>query len=280
MENPGSHLARMRETAPLVHNITNFVAMNVMANVLLAVGASPAMVHAREEVGEFAGLAQALSVNIGTADPDWGAAMEDAASVMNANARPWVFDPVGVGATRFRQDLSRRLLALRPTVVRGNASEILALAGLSGKARGVDAGDSVEAAMEAAQALARETGGVVAVSGPEDYVTDGARGYRIANGHPLMARVTVMGCSLNGVIAAYCVGAGPLEATAAALASYGLAGEVAARAAGGPGSFQPAFLDALAAQTPEALDAGARVRVASEGAQVSVASEGARTSVT
>ena len=262
MNNPGHYLGVMRETGPLVHNITNFVAMNVMANVLLAVGASPAMVHAREEVAEFAALAQALTVNIGTADAEWAAAMGEAATVMAAAGRPWVFDPVGVGATRFRQDISERLLALRPTVVRGNASEILALAGLGGAARGVDTGDSVAAAEEAARVLATRTGGVVAVSGPVDYVTDGARAFRVANGHPLMARVTVMGCSLNGVIAAFCVGQPPLEATAAALASYGLAGETAARAATGPGTFQPAFPDALHAQTPGALDAGARIEAA------------------
>jgi len=262
MNNPGQHLGAMRETGPLVHNITNFVAMNVMANVLLAAGASPAMVHAREEVAEFAGLAQALTVNIGTADAEWAAAMEEAAAVMAAAGRPWVFDPVGVGATRFRQDISARLLALRPTVVRGNASEILALAGLGGAARGVDAGDSVAAAEEAARELARRTGGVIAVSGPVDYATDGARAFRIANGDPMMARVTVMGCSLNGVIAAFCVGQPTLEATAAALAFYGLAGETAGRTASGPGSFQPAFLDALHAQTPEALNAGARIEAA------------------
>jgi hydroxyethylthiazole kinase len=259
MDDVGKYLARMRAAAPLVHNITNFVAMNFMANVLLAVGASPAMVHAREEAAEFAALAQALTVNIGTADPAWGAAMEAAAAVMRETGRPWVFDPVGVAATRFRQDLSQRLLALRPSVIRGNASEILALAGLSGSARGVDAGDSVEAAMDAAQALARATGGVVAVSGAVDYVTDGGRGARVANGHPLMTRVTAMGCSLNGVIAAFCAGQPGFEATVAALAGFGLAAEEAARASRGPGSFQPAFLDALAAQTPQALSAGARI---------------------
>jgi len=262
MNQTGTYLHQMRATAPLVHNITNFVAMNVMANVLLAVGASPAMVHAREEAAEFAALAQALTVNIGTPDPDWGAAMQDAAKVMNDHKRPWVFDPVGVAATRFRQDLSQELLALKPKVIRGNASEILTLAGLSGSARGVDAGDSVDAAMDAATALAQSTGGVVAVSGPVDFVTDGTRAFRVSNGHPLMTRVTVLGCSLNGVIAAFCVGQPALEATVAALASYGLAGEVAAQTATGPGSFLPAFLDALAAQTPEDLTTGAKVSAA------------------
>lgn len=259
MKTPGHYLDATRQTAPLVHNITNFVAMNMMANVLLAIGASPAMVHAREEVTEFAGLAQALTVNIGTADSTWAAAMEDAARVMAEAGRPWVLDPVGVGATRFRQEVSARLLAIWPTVVRGNASEILTLAGLGGAGRGVDAGDSVADAEDAARALARRTGGVVAVSGPVDFVTDGARAVRVANGHPAMARITVMGCSLNGVIAAFCVGQPPLDATAAALAAYGLAGEIAGRTATGPGSFQPAFLDALAALSPGALDDAARI---------------------
>jgi hydroxyethylthiazole kinase len=253
----------MRAAGPLVHNITNFVAMNVMANVLLAVGASPAMVHAREEAAEFAALAQALTVNIGTADPEWGAAMQDAAEVMNQAGRPWVFDPVGVAATRFRQDLSARLLDLKPTVVRGNASEILALSGLGAAARGVDAGDSVDAAEDAARALAARTGGVIAVSGPVDFITDGTRAARVYNGHPMMARITVMGCSLNGVIAAFCAGQPSFDATVSALAAYGAAGEMARRTAQGPGSFQVAFLDALYALTPEALDAAARIEIVS-----------------
>lgn len=262
MHPPGPYLQTVRDTGPLVHNITNFVAMNVMANVLLAIGASPAMVHAREEAAEFAGLAQALTVNIGTADPDWGAAMEECAQVMNSADKPWVFDPVGVAATGFRQALSARLLELEPSVIRGNASEILTLAGLGGAARGVDAGDSVAAAEDAARTLARRTGGVVAVSGPVDFITDGSRAARLANGHPMMARITVMGCALNGVIAAFCVDRPTFEATIAALAAYGVAGEVAGRSAQGPGSFQPAFLDALHHLTPEALDTAARIEAA------------------
>jgi len=262
MDETGLYLRDMRAEAPLIHNITNFVAMNVMANVLLAAGASPAMVHAREEAAEFAALARALTVNIGTIDPAWAEAMLDCAGVMADLGRPWVFDPVGVGATRFRQDLSVRLLDLRPTVVRGNASEILALAGLGGGGRGVDASDSVAAAEAAARALALRTGSVVAVSGPVDFVTDGSRALRVANGHALMPKVTALGCSLNGVIAAFCVGHPALEATAAALAFYGLAGEIAGQGAQGPGSFQVAFLDALHALTPEAVSAGAKVTVA------------------
>ena len=157
----GHHLTVMRRTAPLVHNITNYVAMNFMANVQIAAGASPAMVNARAEAAEFAGLVSALSVNIGTADLEWVGAMEDAISVMNQNGRPWVFDPVAVGATAFRRELGQKLIALRPSVVRGNASEILALGGHASQSRGVDAHDEVEAARKSARWLAAQTGGVV-----------------------------------------------------------------------------------------------------------------------
>ena len=262
MTQAGPFLDAVRTGTPLIHNITNYVAMNTAANVLLAIGASPAMVHAREEVADFAAISDALTVNIGTADPDWYAAMEAAADVMSHAGKPWTLDPVGVGATRFRQDGCARLIAQKPTVIRGNASEIMTLAGLGGAARGVDSGDAVASAESAARDLAGRTNGVVAVSGPVDFVTDGSRAFRVANGHPLMARVTTMGCSLNGVIAAFCVGQPPLEATVAALALYGLAGEVAATAANGPGTFFPAFLDALASQTPDTLDAGARIETA------------------
>lgn len=259
MEQTGPYLKHMRTTAPLIHNITNYVAMNIMANVLLAAGASPAMVHAREEVAEFAGLAQALTINIGTLDPAWAEAMEMAVEVMNKAGRPWVLDPVGVGATRFRQDVCARLLKRRPTVIRGNASEILALAGIGGKAQGVDSSDAVSAAEHAARDLAQRTGAIVAVSGPVDYITDGTQSAHIANGHNLMPRVTALGCSLNGVIAAFLVGQPAFPATLAALAYYGLAGERAGQTAQGPGTFQSAFLDALFMLTPDDLTAGAKV---------------------
>ncbi len=252
-------LETMRQNAPLVHNITNFVAMNFMANALLAAGASPAMVHARAEAAEFAGLAQALSVNIGTPDPEWGLAMEDAAQVMAAAGKPWVLDPVAVGATAFRRELAARLVALRPTVIRGNASEILALAGTAASGRGVDAADSVAAAEAAARELARTSGAVVAVTGAIDFVTDGTREARIFNGHPLMPRITAMGCALTGMVAAFCVGQEPFEATVAALAYFSVAGDIAGEMAAGPGSFQVLFLDALHHLTPAELAGRANV---------------------
>ena len=262
MQDAGKYLETMRGTAPLVHNITNYVAMNVMANVLLAVGAAPAMVHAREEAAEFAAIAPALSVNIGTLDPEWLAAMEEAAAVMNEAGKPWVLDPVAGFATALRRDACARLVALKPTVVRGNASEIMALVGEQSAGQGVDAGDSVAAAEAAARALAAQTGGVVAVTGEVDYITDGSRAFRVANGHPMMPLVTALGCSLTGVVAAFSVGQPVLEATTAALACYGLAGEQAAAQAQGPGSLQMHMLDALHAMTPDALSKGARITVA------------------
>ena len=135
----------------------------------------------------------------------------------------------------------------------------LALVGLGGVGRGADAADSVEAAETAARELALRTGSIVAASGAVDFVTDGRRAFRIANGHPLMPRVTALGCSLNGVIAAFCVKQPALEATVAAMACFGLAGETAAVVAQGPGSFQVAFLDALFSQTPEDLTRDARI---------------------
>ncbi|MCM2563692.1 hydroxyethylthiazole kinase [Lutimaribacter sp. EGI FJ00015] len=259
MKECGAYLETMRANAPLVQNITNYVAMNVMANVLLAAGASPAMVHDAGEAGEFARIAQALTVNIGTLSPHWLRGMEAAAQVAHDTGTPWALDPVAVGATAMRRDAGARLLALKPTVIRGNASEILALAGAEAAGKGADAADSVTAAEGAARDLARATGAVVAVTGAQDYATDGEAGYRVDNGHALMPRITVMGCSLTGVVGAFLVGQSPLSATVAALAYYGLAGERAGAQAAGPGSFQPAFLDALYALTPQEVTAGARV---------------------
>lgn len=259
-EDAGRRLEAMRAAAPLVHNITNYVAMNVMANVLLAAGASPAMIHAREEAAEFAAIASALTVNIGTLSPSWVEGMEAAAAAATGAGRPWVLDPVAVGATAYRREVAGRLLALSPTAIRGNASEILALAGADAAGRGADAADAVEAAEEAARALARTTGGVAAATGAVDFVTDGTRALRVANGHALMPKVTALGCALTGVVGAFLAsGDDPLADVAAALAFYGLAGERAARDAAGPGSFAVAFLDALASVDGAALAAGARI---------------------
>ncbi len=262
MIQPSRHLDAMRAATPLVQNITNFVAMNVMANVMLAAGASPAMVHAREEVEEFAGLASAVTINIGTLDTEWADCMVLAASTAGQRGRPWVLDPVALGATALRRTVGARLLDLSPTIIRANASEILALSGAAAQGRGADATDAVAVAEEGALDLARRSGAVVAVTGPVDFVTDGRRSARLSNGDPMMPCVTALGCALTGVVGAFAAAAPAFEGTVAALAYYGVAGEVAARQADGPGSFQVAFLDALHSLRGPDIDAMARIEAA------------------
>lgn len=249
-------LNAVRERQPLVHNITNFVVMNTTANALLALGASPAMVHALDEVEDFVAISQALVVNIGTLYSEQIAACKLAAQRARAGGVPWILDPVGAGATPYRQAAASALTRLRPNVIRGNGSEILTLAQQArvGQGRGVDSLHDSEAAVEAARTLAAETGAVVAVTGAVDYVTDGAKMVEIHNGHPLMARVTGMGCSATAIIGAFlAVERDPLMATVAGLAVFGVAGEMAAEWAAGPGSLQVALLDALYALTQSDL---------------------------
>ena len=227
---PVAHLRHLlRAHSPLVHCMTNDVVQTFTANVLLAVGASPAMVIDPREAAQFAAIADALLINVGTLTEDRAVAM----------------DPVAVGALTVRTAFCHELLALQPAAIRGNASEILALAGMSAGGRGVDTTDTAAAALPAAQALARRLATVVAVTGEVDYVTDGERVLSVAGGNPLMTRVVGTGCALSAVVAASAALPGDrLENVAAACGLMKQAGEIAARQ-GGPGSFIPAFLDAL-----------------------------------
>jgi hydroxyethylthiazole kinase len=254
-------LEAVRRDAPLVHNITNFVAMDVTANCLLALGASPAMVHAEEEVEEFVAIARALVVNIGTLSPPWVAAMARAAGRARALGRPWVLDPVGAGATSYRTGTALQLIELRPTVIRGNASEILALAGAAaGPTKGVDSTHGTGEAVDAAARLARSSGAVVAVTGAIDRITDGAHWREVGNGDPRMTRVTALGCAASATIGAFLtVEPDPLEAAARALAIFGLAGERAAAAAAGPGSLRWRLLDELARLDEATVRAGVKI---------------------
>jgi hydroxyethylthiazole kinase len=255
-------LARLREVRPLVHNITNYVAMDLSANVLLAIGASPAMVHAVDEVEEFVAFSSALVVNIGTLSEPWIAAMLAAARAAKRRGIPWVLDPVGAGATALRNRAVAELMAVGPTIVRGNASEILAVAGAAGAAgKGVDSGNSSDEARDAAMALARASGAVVVATGAVDLLTDGRRVVRLADGDPLMSRVTATGCALSAVVAGFAaLDPDPLAAATAGLAVYGVAGrEAAAVAAGGPATFRTLFLDRLARITPEEVAAAVTV---------------------
>jgi hydroxyethylthiazole kinase len=261
---PGALLQQMRSTAPLVQCITNFVAMNIAANVVLAAGASPAMVHSEQEAGEFAALAGALTINIGTLSPDWLTGMHAAARAAVAAKRPWVFDPVALYATDFRRRSAADLMDLGPTIVRGNASEIIALSGGKGLGKGVDSGDAVDAAQDAALQIARSRGAIVAVTGKTDFVTDGFKTAHIAGGSDLMPKVTALGCALTCLVGAFAAIApqNPFDATVGALAMFAVAGERAGRQADGPGSFGWRFVDALAALDSIGLDAEARVVMA------------------
>ncbi|MBO1012167.1 hydroxyethylthiazole kinase [Achromobacter sp. SD115] len=245
----------LRRDAPLVQCLTNFVSMNTAANVLLAMGASPAMVHAQEEAPEFARLCGAVVINIGTLSSPWLDSMLLTAALANEAGIPWVLDPVAHHATAFRRDAVRRLLDLRPTIIRGNASEIIALAGGHSAGKGVDAGDAVAQAEASAHALAASRRTVVAVTGETDYVTDGTRAVRITGGSPLMPRVTATGCALTALVGACAaVSRGdPYSAAVAALSCFAIAGRRAGELAQGPGSFAWRFLDALAALEADSL---------------------------
>ena len=253
-------VCRLRAAAPLVHNITNYVVMNNTANALLAIGASPAMIHAAEEVEDFVAIAGALVVNIGTLSPDWVAGMRLAALRANAAGIPWVLDPVGMGATRYRSRVAADLVALKPRVVRGNASEVMALAGASGTVKGVDSTASSDDGLRPARSLAGLSGGVVAVTGATDYITDGARVRAVHNGDAMMARVTGMGCTATALVGAFlAIEPDALVATTHALAVLGVAGEMAAAKAAGPGSFQMHILDSLYALDEATLQKRARL---------------------
>jgi len=255
-------LAKVRDTKVLVHNVTNYVVMNSTANVLLAAGASPVMAHAQEEVAEMASLAGAVVLNIGTLSPAWVTAMEMAGTAANRKGIPLVLDPVGSGATEYRTRTARRLAGeLDIAVVRGNASEILSMSGLDTVTKGVDAAHDVGEAARVAAQLAETLGSVVAITGEVDLVTDGRTVLRISAGHPLMGRVTGTGCASTALVGAFCAGHPNTTAAAAgALAYLGLAGERAAETAQGPGSFQVALYDALAALEPDDISSADRIR--------------------
>lgn len=253
---------RVRAERPLVQNITNFVAMDLSANALLAIGASPAMIHAVEESAEFTRIVGALVVNIGTLQASWVTGMRSSAAAAREARKPWVLDPVGCGATSYRTEIARELAAIGPSLIRGNASEIMALAGESGAAgKGVDSTRGSEAARDAAKALAREAKCVVAVTGAVDYVTDGTRMTGIANGDPMLSRVTGTGCMATALCGAF-LGAGldPFDAAVAGLAVMGVAAEQAIVGAKGPASFQVALIDAFHTLDDAALVAGMRLR--------------------
>jgi hydroxyethylthiazole kinase len=260
--NAGDSLRRLRETKPLVHQITNYVVMNETANATLALGALPVMAHAREEVEEMAAIAGALVLNIGTLSPHWVDAMLLAGRVANERGTPVVLDPVGAGATTYRTETAKRILdAIDVTVLRGNAGEVATLVGVDAEVRGVESiaagGDPAELARQAGKQL----GLVASVTGVVDHVSDGETVISIANGHPLMAAITGTGCMSSALTGCFLAvnREAPLAAAAEALVAFGVAGENAAVGAKGPGSFHVSLYDELAALDPLTLDARARI---------------------
>ena len=240
-------IQRIRAEAPLVHNITNYVVMNTTANALLAIGASPVMAHAVEEVAEMTGLARALVINIGTLSAPWVEAMVRAGKEARRRKLPVVLDPVGSGTTQFRTTTAQMLMQeIHPAIIRGNASEIRSLIRPGRGPKGVDSRHLPEEVLDDARALSRSAGCVVSVSGPVDLIVEGDAVARVANGHAMMSKVTGMGCTASALTGAFAaVNPVSFQAAAQAMAVMGIAGELAAGRAVGPGTFQLNFLDAL-----------------------------------
>jgi hydroxyethylthiazole kinase len=255
------NLTTLREKKPLIHNITNFVVMNYTANALLAMGASPVMAHAQNEVEDMVSFAGALVLNIGTLTDEWIASMIKAGKKATALGKPIILDPVGSGATALRTISAKKIIeAAEISVIRGNASEILSLRNEDSRTKGVDSVHAVDEAAETAKELARELKTTLAITGPVDLVTDGRQVVRISNGHKLMGYVTGTGCTATAAIGAFLsVDANPLSAAATALAYFGLSGEVAGEKASAPGSFAIQLIDALYTITPEKLREGCKI---------------------
>jgi len=246
-------LRALRARAPLVQCLTNIVVANFTANALLAAGCAPAMVDNAQEAEGFAAISAGVLVNLGTPYQETVQAMRAAVRGAEGAGVPWVLDPVAAGAVLWRTSIALELLARRPRIVRGNASEILALMGGQG-GKGVESTAGADQAVDAAVRLAHAHRTVVAVSGAVDQITDGQRLVRIANGHPHLTRVTGAGCSLGALMAGFAAATDDaLLAAAAATALLTVAADEAAEQSQGPGSFAVALIDQLHLLTPEAL---------------------------
>jgi hydroxyethylthiazole kinase len=256
------NLESVRRRSPLVHNITNYVTMNLTANALLAVGASPVMAHAPEEVDNMVDIAAALVVNIGTLSEPWVRSMLQAARRAKKRDIPIIYDPVGAGATPYRTRTIRALIrAVPPTIVRGNASEIIAITEDNSSTKGVDNVAAPQNAMASARRLSEQQACVVCISGVTDYIIDKNKMLALNNGHALMAKVTGLGCAASALCAAFAaVNRDHMAATAAAMAVMGIAGEIAAEKSAGPGSLALHFLDALFNMNDEEI--GSRLKIA------------------
>ncbi|KAK4266269.1 hypothetical protein QN277_027219 [Acacia crassicarpa] len=244
-------LDSVRRQSPLIQCITNFVSMDLMANTLLSAGASPAMLHSIEEIPDFTPHAHALSINIGTLSPSWFPAMKAAAALASELGKPWVLDPVAVCASDFRMKVCLELVAMKPTVIRGNASEIIALSKASFStelaSKGVDSIHESVDAIEAAKLLAKSSEAIVAVSGAIDIVTNGEQVVGAHNGVAMLQKITATGCSVSSLIAAFVAvdKLHALDAAVSALSIFGVAGELGMKTARGPASLRMHLIDSL-----------------------------------
>ncbi|MBM6730950.1 hydroxyethylthiazole kinase [Bifidobacterium pullorum subsp. saeculare] len=262
----------VRDTTPLAQSFTNFVTINLVANAQLAAGGTAAMSYLPDDVLDIAAICGATYINVGTLLPFYKDALADIARGLHDQGKPWVLDPVAAGLGATRTAILESFRDVPPTVVRGNASEIIVLDRMWGLAdadateeeatrpAGVESVDEVDSAIPAARRIARHLAthspngqGAVAVSGAVDFVTDGTNDYRLPGGSALMTKITGAGCSLGGVVGTYLAVADPLTAAMAASLHFNRAGEIAEAAAHGPGSFQTEFLDALWNVTAEQI---------------------------
>ncbi|MFB1079269.1 hydroxyethylthiazole kinase [Photobacterium damselae] len=253
-------LATLKQQKPLVVNLTNYVVMNNTANALLAIGASPIMAHSRDELAELMAISGALVINIGTLDSHWIPRMHFAIEQANRYNKPVVIDPVGCGASQLRTQTAQDLVALaNNATIRGNASEIIALAGHMSNSKGVDAQDSTTQACSAAKQLAQQYQCSVVISGETDYIVDAGTTVTITNGHAMMPHVTGMGCTHTALTGAFTAIGETTGVTATAL--LGIAGEIAAENSAGPGSLQINLLDTLYQLDSEIIEHRLRLSV-------------------
>lgn len=262
-EKISSLLEEVRTRRPVVHAITNWVTGADVANALQALGARPVLAFSTAEVAEITTRADTLYLNLGTPTPDRVAAMLLAGHRANEIGLPVILDPVGAGASYFREDACRQILTeLNLTIIRGNKAEVGALAGQGGQLRGIDAVSGPEDIQEAVRVLFRQTGAVVIASGEKDYIFFDDKMVIVGNGHPLMLRVTGTGCMLSAIIAAFAaVGNNPLETAVAGVCCFKLAGELAGKTAGGPGAFKTGLMDFLYTLTPDDLQKSVDLQV-------------------
>ena len=257
----------VREKNPLAPSITNTVTQDFVANAQLAIGGSAAMLYLADECESIAKIAPAFYINMGTAMPFYAETLPRTVKALFANQKPWVLDPVGIGLSDLRTQILSQLKIYKPSIVRGNASEIISLAKLwglidasqGGQVRGVDTTEKVSVAKPSAIAIAKFTGGAVAVSGEEDLVTDGNESIQCAGGSILSTKITGSGCALGGIMATYLAVTTPFIAALAGTTIFNLAGTKAAAQSDAPASFKVAFLDNLYELTGEEVADNFRV---------------------